>query len=452
MKYLTKTLYVAGCRCPKLLWLQYHDKGRPIDKFSQYLFESGNNVEQVAYRLFPNGILVNAGHASLDDLCVRTEKVMLAQPNYVFQGAFRWGMTLCITDVLKRRGNGWDLSEIKMSTKAKTEHIQDVAFQFYCLTKCNVEVIGKYVVHTNIGYIKRGETDPNELFISEDIGDRVELESLKVPENINAFWALLQKDRYPYQPMGKQCKYPYLCPYMDYCLSEGRIKPTCCNDIMINREAIIDFVSQIKPPIYFIDFETYQPVIPVFEGTRPFQNVPFQYSLHVLKGSLEHFSFLATNRQDPRRMLAESLLSHIEEEGSLIAWNAVFEIGCIKKLAEAFPDLRMDLLALIPRFVDLMQPFRRQYYCHPGFVGSCSLKNVLPVLVPHLDYKNLVISKAEDAYLAYHAYVNGGIDDAGWEMAQEGLLAYCGLDTAGMVAILEILKRETTCAAISSAA
>lgn len=371
----------------------------------------------------------------MNDLCIRTRHAMLAAPTYLFQGAFQWEKILCITDVLIKREIGWDLLEIKMNSKCKTEHIQDIAFQSFCLQKNNIDIVGKYLLHTNSKYIRHGSIYPHELFISEDISGDVETESIRVPENINAFLSLLENKEYPDQPMGSKFKNPYLCPYIDYCLAEGELKPTCSSDIIINRKAIIEFVSQINTPVYFIDFETYQPAIPVFDGTRP-----FQYSLHVLDGNLKHFSFLATNRQDPRRLLTESLLSQIGTKGTLVAWNATFEIRCIKQLAEAFPDLRMDLLALIPRFVDLMQPFRKKYYCHPGFKGSYSLKNVLPILVPKLNYKNLLIKKAQDSFMVYHSYVNGGIDDAGWEMAQMGLLAYCGLDTAGMVAILAILK------------
>jgi len=441
MKHLTKTLYVAGCRCPKLLWLKYHDKGRPVDKLTQYNFDSGYSVERMAYRLFPNGIMMDKERFSLDELCKRTEKVMLGQPDFLFQGAFQSGGILCISDVLTRRENGWDLSEIKMSANTKVEHIQDVAFQSYCLAKCHVEVIGKYVVHTNTEYIKRGEINPSELFIAEDVGERVDLELQKVPENIHSFQTLLEKPKYPHQPMGKQCKYPNRCPYLEYCLSEDRTLHNSGNEIIINRSAISEFLSRIESPVYFLDFETHQPAIPVFNFTRPYQNVPFQYSLHVLNGTLDHFAFLASNREDPRRLLAESLLSHIGKKGSLVAWNAIFEAGVIKGLAETFPDLRTELLALLPRFIDLMVPFRKKFFSHPGFNGSCSLKNVLPILVPALDYKNMVINKAEDAYLAYHAYVNGDIDDAGWQIAQKGLLGYCGLDTAGMVVILDLLKK-----------
>ena len=158
-----------------------------------------------------------------------------------------------------------------------------------------------------------------------------------------------------------------------------------------NQEMHVDSVvikkhlSQLQYPLYFLDFETCGYAVPQYDGTRPYQHLPFQYSLHVKRTpdvELEHYEFLFSKKENPSRSLAEELISHIGSVGSVVVYYASFEGSRIKEMAETFDDLSERLLSIHERLWDLQTPLAKKWYCHPDFNGSASIKDVLPVLVP----------------------------------------------------------------------
>jgi hypothetical protein len=205
----------------------------------------------------------------------------------------------------------------------------------------------------------------------------------------------------------------------------------------INKKEIISFLEKIKSPVYFLDFEAINPAVPVFEGTHPFETVPFQFSLHVSDKKLKHFSFLASGSEDPRKELIAELKKLIGDDGSIIAFNAKYEINVLKGLGLLFPSYKKWVESLIPRFVDLLMPFRNFYYYNPSQCGSASMKEVLPAMTGK-SYEKLEIAEGGGASLAYIRMLSGS---APIEKTRKALEEYCGLDTFGMVLIVDELKK-----------
>jgi len=213
----------------------------------------------------------------------------------------------------------------------------------------------------------------------------------------------------------------------------------------VNEEILNGFLSGLEFPINFLDFETYQVFIPSFEGQRPFLNIPFQYSLHILhkNGRLEHSEFLNTQKIDPRPFLIEKLLSDITGDGSVIAYHSSFEKQRIEELAQYCQENRQELCAIVDRLKDLKSPFAQGGYYHPAFNGSFSLKSVLPALFPddtELDYSSLDISNGGLAMAGYQKMIECN-DPNEKERIKNALLEYCRLDTLAMVKIYEFLKK-----------
>ncbi|MCY7411201.1 MAG: DUF2779 domain-containing protein, partial [Chitinophagales bacterium] len=210
----------------------------------------------------------------------------------------------------------------------------------------------------------------------------------------------------------------------------------------LDRVALREFLNSFSYPIWFLDFETYSTAIPELNNTKPYQQIPFQYSLHVLKensSAPDHFEFLADPSIDPREPFMQHLMSHLGESGSIVAYNSPFENSRLKETAIAFPKYTQIVEATSSRFVDLMKPFRSRKYYHPNFYGSYSIKDVLPVMVPELSYENLEVNEGGMASLTF-LKMREEKDDVVNEQHRKNLLEYCKMDTFAMVRIFEKLN------------
>ena len=205
----------------------------------------------------------------------------------------------------------------------------------------------------------------------------------------------------------------------------------------MDKDGIEEFLGNLKYPLYYLDFETFNTAVPIYDGTRPYQNIPFQFSLHIQRqkdGELEHYWYLADGDGDPRLGLLEELQKYIGGSGSIVAYNKSFEENVLKRLASSFPEYEEWINNILPRFVDLIVPFRSFYYYNPLQQGSASLKKVLPA-VTGVSYDGMPIAKGDDASLAYMEIAFGDIDDERRRELRKNLLDYCGLDTKAMALI-----------------
>ncbi|MGM0583025.1 MAG: DUF2779 domain-containing protein, partial [Bacteroidota bacterium] len=394
----------------------------------------------------------------------------------------------CRADIVQynQASDAWDLIEVKSATEVKDIYIDDLAFQKICFEEAGFKVGDVYLAHINNQYVKDGEISPHELFIVENITEQVseKIEETKL-EIDNALEVLKIKEEPEIQVL-RQCASPYKCPFIPYCwkdfpehsiysiagalgkkklemlLDEGvmevkDISPEFLtndklikhhhvvsnNIVHIEKDNIADELEEIEYPVYYLDYETYAPAIPIIDGYRPYQRIVFQYSLHVQespKAELKHFYYLAKDLKDPSREMSKTLQDRIGDSGTVIAWNMGFEKGCNTEMGERAPEYKLFYEDINNRMYDLMHVFKKGFYVHKEFHGSASLKKVLPVVVPELSYKDLDINEGVLASNSWGDMVTKEMTQKEKDKIYDDLLKYCELDTLAMVRILEELN------------
>lgn len=502
---LSKSKYTTYCQCPKALWLKTYDpdKAAPIDEGAQARFEAGNEVGDLAMGLFGNFVEVTSykedGNLDLKAMIDKTNECLADGIENIAEASFAWEGNYCAVDILHKTPTGYAIYEVKSSTgsddpekKKCTRNVllkyaYDIAYQKYVLEKCDINVTGVYLVRLNSDYVRGDELDLQQLFHITDMSELVAEELLVVENKVAAAQYMLKQSTPPCIEIGKQCKKPYLCGFFEYCrgelpensvfelyrlpftkkldlFKEGKLqisdldREDARNMIQhiqldtyligeeIDKDGIRDFLdTQIRYPLYFLDFETSQYPVPAFKDSKPYQQIPFQYSLHYIEepgGELKHTEFLGDGVNDPRRALAEQLVHDIPLGACTTAYNKGFECGRIRELAEIFPDLREHLLDIRDHIVDFLDPFRQGYFYKESMHGSFSIKKVLPALFPddpELDYHNLTggVQNGGDAMTIYPKMGKMTLEER--EKTRQALLDYCGLDTYAMVKVWEKL-------------
>ena len=477
-KLLSKSKYLNGLQCSKLLWVALNEPERlpEIAAATQHIFDQGHLVGELARKLFPGGIAIPA-EDFLGNITATREALRQRRP--IFEAGIRANNLFARADILKPSGDSaWDIIEVKSSTGVKDIHIQDAAFQKHCYQQAGLEINRCYLMHINNQYVRRGEVDPSQLFTTVDITEDVMLVLGSVPERVAEMLAVTSATLCPEATIGPQCRDPYECaltecweglpehnvftlyyggkksqelynrgvlgiadiPAGDKLNEKQSIQRVCVinNEPHIDRGAIRQFLSSLQYPLYFLDFETINPAVPLFDGTRPYQNTPFQFSLHVQAipgGETKHSWHLADGPQDPRPELLARLQQATGDEGSIVVYNQSFEQSVLQDLGTTFPAYRGWSQAVIARLVDLIIPFRSFHYYHPAQRGSASIKHVLPA-VTGSGYEGLAIAQGNDASRAYLTMTYGGTPEAEKAAVRDDLLKYCGRDTDAMVNIV----------------
>ncbi len=488
---LSKSEYMMFLKHPAWLWLKKYDKKMlpAIDEQTQARFDAGNEFEQYAEALFPNSKRVGfSNYAEYLSMPQRTQKALQSEST-LFQARFESKDLTCITDVLKKTGeNEYELIEIKSSTDVKDEHITELAFQMIVLEEVGIRVTSAKVVYVNKEYVRNGAVVPNEFVIlSEDLFPQVlemldevknsisqahkVIASKTIPDISARFadklgfrdWLEVYKkmksidERYTvYELAGLNTK---LVGYFednaiyyirdipeDFELNkkqESQVRTVKMDTVLVDKVEIDSFIHEFQYPLYFFDYETLSGVVPPFDGTKPYQQIPFQYSLHILdavQGSLSHKEYLPREYGNPVLKLIEQMKTDFGNTGSIITWNKRFEIERNNEIAEMYPEHAEFLHSINDRIVDLMIPFWNGWYAHKDFHGSASLKAVLPVLVPDLSYKALNISTGAMVGDTWTKLTTGQVPAKNIESVFTDLLKYCELDTFAMVKILEVLN------------
>lgn len=486
---LSKSKYCSAVQCPKMIWLK-KNKPEVFDDsvMNQSILETGNEVGDLAMGLF--GSYTEVPFGDLSDMIKKTKDLIDAGTTVIAEGSFSYNGLFCSVDILKNMGNGCvEIYEVKSSTSVKGIYYDDAAYQCYVLTKLGYSVNRICIVHINNQYVRSGKLDIQQLFHTEDVTADVINLMPEVAANIERFDAYMQQSEEPTDDIGLHCFNPYDCGFFSYCtrhlpkpnvfdVAGARIstKFKCynqgivsfedlntCNALSagqykqvehelfnyepyIERDTIKDFLGHLSYPLYFLDFESFQPAVPLYDDSRPFEQIVFQYSLHYIEregGELKHTEFLAYPGADPRRALAEQLCRDIPMDVCTTAYNMGFEKGRIKGLAEIFPDLAAHLMNIHDNIQDLMIPFQKKYYYTRAMQGSYSIKYVLPALFPDdpaLDYHNLEgVHNGSEASAAFKRMAT--MDHAEMMAYREYLLKYCGLDTFAMVKVWEKLNK-----------
>ena len=480
---LSKSKYVSGLQCHKRLYLEIHcpELATEPDEETQAILDNGTDVGELARRLFPTGVLVEADHGNLTRALRRTTE-LLTNPRVpaIFEATFKFDNVLVRVDILERVSEEtWRLIEVKASTRTKRVHLDDLAIQAYVLAGSGLRIEAARVMHLNRGYVRKGgELDLKELFLQHDLSAEVISLIRHVPDHLKAMKEMLVAFSPPEIEPGGHCHSPYECPFWDYCTRDKpprwifylpgtrrafeKLTEQGIHEIDAipegfklsgTQQRVKDNVEWIGPalktalqtaryPIHHLDFEAFMPSVPVYGGTRPYHAIPFQWSNHIETedGALRHEQYLSADRRDPREELTLALLASVGREGSICVYSG-YEWRTLMGLAELMPSLKRALSAVAVRLWDLL-PIIRQHYYHPQFHGSFSIKSVLPALNASLHYGNLEIREGGLASLQYTRMVFSPIDGAERAHIRSSLLEYCKRDTLAMVEIRRALLRK----------
>ncbi len=491
--YLSKSKYCRLWQCAKQLWLDTnHPELQTEDSSREDRMTTGNEVGDLAMGLFGDftevTVLKEDNKLDIPAMIAKTQQCLENGVENICEASFSFNGLYCAVDILHKQDGGYAIYEVKSSTHEQEIYGVDIAYQKYVLTACGVTVTGTYLVCINSDYIRGEDLDITQLFKIVDMTDWVELETPLIPSRLKLAEKTLASSDEPDCHIGEHCDNPYHCAYWEYCsrhlpkpsvfdlyrlsgkkkyeyyrkgmvsfpdmLSAPKLNDKQLRQIQfqlsdcgnyIDKGGIQDFLNTLSYPIYFLDFETMQQVVPQYPGTKPYQQIPFQYSLHYIEepgGELKHKEFLAESGVDPRRDIAESLCRDIPMHTCVTAYNRGFECGRLNELALQLPDLANHLLNIRSNIQDLLTPFQSGFYYNRAMGGSFSIKSVLPALFPDdpaLDYHNLEgVHNGGEAMAIFPKIKDMPPEEQKIVRAQ--LLAYCKLDTYAMVKVWEALQ------------
>jgi len=486
---LSKTQFTYYLQCPKYLWLYKNKKElyRGEEDLS-YKQLQGESVEFWVYSQYKDGVDCEAEGGDIFKSIEKTKEILNSGKKVLIQPSFSDGDLFCRNDLLvfDKVSKKWDLIEVKSTTKVDEDlHITDVAFQKICLENCGLKINKTYLYFVNNEYVRKGEIDPKKLIKKEDITERVLLIESGVKTKIKEALEFIKKtEKEPAVKILKQCSDPYDCGFIDYCwknipehsvydlslktdnltemVDEGKIKledvpeemisrenkkryyiAETTNKIFIDKGGIETELSNLVYPLYFLDYESYSPAVPLFDGFKPYQQMVFQYSLHIQEApdaKVEHFEFLADKWQDPCPELLKNMTSQIGNTGTILVWNEGFEKGRNEEMAKMYSKFKEKLLSINSRVYDLATSFKKNYYVHKDFKGKWSIKVILPVLIPSLSHKDLNIQEGGTASESYRKLIDKNISKEEKAVLEKDMLEYCKLDTFAMVEIFNHLK------------
>ena len=483
---LSKSRIIAHRQCPKRLWLQTF-RSELAEDSDQALarMEEGNRVGEVARTLHPGGLLIDG--ENLQKACRDTERALKDATRPVFEATLNHQGVLVRADLLLPGEGAWRLVEVKSSTSVKDYHYADAAIQTWVMSGAGVPIQQTSIAHIDSSFIYPGGGDYRGLLKQVDVTGEVRALWDEVPQWIEAARETVAGAEPAIEP-GEQCEVPYTCPFFAHCnpdnadesesypvelLRRGwrlaaQLRAEGYDDLRNVPESRLNHPVHLRTqrvaksgqpeldpdvrkvfkgvpyPRYYLDFETIQFALPIWAGTKPYEQLPMQWSLHVefQSGEIEHHSFLPEGGEDPQRAFAESLVAAVGKEGVIYAYNAGFERSRILELAGKFEDLAAPLKAIAGRFVDLL-PVAVDHYYHPAMQGSWSLKAVLPTIAPHLSHDTLDISDGGMASQGLLELIDPQVDPARKAILRKHLLEYCGRDTLALVVLVRFFEGKS---------
>ena len=479
--YLSKSMYIRGLQCAKSMYLyKYYPNLREVEKSTEAKFESGHEVGKLAQQLFSGGIDCGMEHTNdIKKSLSLTSEALKEGKNVIYEAAFQYKGMLAFADIMVKEKGKWNLYEVKSSVKIKEYQLNDVTIQYYILTSAGIEIKDFSIVHINSDYIKSGKINLKKFFIIKSVKEEVKIRLKNVEANIKKFKKILNSSDIPSINIGPHCTEPYGCDFYEHCwkhvpeysvlnlsnmrgkqfelynkgiigikdipenfrLSANQKLEINCylnNNVYINKPEIKKFLNKLKYPLYFLDFETVSLAIPIWYNSRPYQKIPFQYSLYYKRSKEskpEHSEFLEEWKNDPRIPFIKKLLKDTKSKGTILAYNISFEKQRLEEIARDFPKYKKEIDERISRMADLIIPFRSKHYYKPEMKGSYSLKYVLPAVNPIFGYDDLEIQEGESAGLEYEKMLHSK-DDKEIQKIRKNLLEYCERDTYAMILLL----------------
>ena len=485
MAWLTKSRFTSGLQCAKRLWNEVHE---PLEQplADSVAFINGREVDRLVQTLQPGAVI--SRDKGMPAAIAETARLMRnPDPPVLYQPAFRAGDLAVIADVLRRSPQRATLVEVKSSTGVKSIHIHDVGFQTLVLRNARVPVDRVILAHVDSHFVLRRSGDYEGLIAEEDVTNEVEAALPGIAESAAALQGVMASRARPVVPMGPQCTDPYECPFIERCTKERGAVPEFpvgllprggkavealvaagyadlqrvpaelltgeihlrVHQATVTGEAYFDAgataaLHELSYPMAYLDFETIGIAIPEIVGTRPYEPLPFQFSVHVERTAAEvnHAEYLAIESFGDFRAMAQALLASLPDSGPVFAYNAPFERRVLDDLADRLPELAAGLRQVAERLVDLL-PITRSAYYHRDMKGSWSIKAVLPTIAPQLDYEGLgEVQEAGGAQLAFMQLRSGKLTPARREALKAALLEYCGRDSWALVVLRRFLCGE----------
>jgi predicted RecB family nuclease len=486
---ISKSKFVAGVQCLKRLYFEVHqpELAKEVDEGQEARLEQGNEVGLFAQSRFPGGVFVGM-EAGIGDALGKTAALM-DDPSVpaIYEATFQYANLLVRVDILQRRPqNRWRLIEVKSSVEIKPHYLYDVAIQHHVLSACGLDISSSCLMHLNRDYRYDGrQYDLATLFTIRDLTKQVNKMEAELPALLKAQRKVLAQATPPDISPGPQCTDPYQCEFFSHCNAElpehhisflprlsvkkqqalvelgvsliheipedfvltelqARMRASVSTGQAWVSETMAEELSQLKYPLYFMDFESLNPAIPRFTGMGPYSQIAFQWSVHrqsTRDRQAEHFEFLADYESDPRRKFVDSLCRVLGRRGQIVVYNAGFESQRLRELADRFSEYKDRIDNIRGRLWDLL-PFVRRHVYHPEFGGSFSIKAVLPALVSTRTYEGMEVSDGRQAGLAWDRMIHGDLVSAERKRVRSALLAYCRQDTLAMVKILGHLRRK----------
>jgi len=484
---ISKSKFVAGVQCLKRLYWQVHQPELAVepDASDCAIMEQSQEVGLLAHGMFPGGVGVSYDEG-LDE-AIRTTRELVANRDIpvIFEGTFEHGGVLVRVDILQRRRDGrWRLIEVKSATDLKDYYLDDVAIQSRVVSRSGLELASVCLAHVNRDYVfDGGSVDARRFFRIRNLTRRVAKLQPKLTTQLRSEFRVLAMPNAPNITPGSQCNDPVTCEFYAQCNPPRpddhigylpRVQASAAEELVeMGIESIRDIpddyplnerlrrvctsvqtgkpwfgpelareLESLKYPIFFMDFESVNPPIPRFPGMRPYDQLPFQWSVHVQSkpgAEVKHYEYLSTDTNDPRRDFIGSLCAVMGESGSIVVYNQTFESLRLKELAASLPEFAGRITNIQGRLWDLLPVMRKHVY-HPAFGGSFSLKHVLPALVPDMSYEGMAVADGQQAGVAWESLVRGGWSEAERQQKRKELLDYCGQDTLALVKLIKLLS------------
>ena len=495
MRTFSKSKLLALRQCPKRLWLEIHRPDlREDSAATEANFQIGFQVGDIAQQIYDPegcGALIDVQSEGFDRAFERSAELLhTTQP--IFEAGFSAGGALAFADVMlpeQQEGKQvWRMVEVKSSTSVKDYHRDDVAVQAFIAQSAGVPLASIALAHIDSSWVYPGDENYQGLLKENDLTAEAFARTEEVKDWIAQAQSVFAMPSEPTVETGDQCSKPFDCGFYDYCSrdepkpeypvywlprfpaikrkelaqqgvidlgnvpddllneKQRRVKEnTLADTVFFDAAGAAADLAAYSLPAYFLDFETIQFAVPIWKGTRPYQQITFQFSLHTLaaSGQLDQTAFLDLSGNNPSEPFAHALIAACGQQGPVYVYNAGFETARIRELAERYPLLSEKLLAINERVVDLL-PIARERYYHPSQQGSWSIKKVLPAVVPELRYDAL--DGVQDGGMAMEAFLEGIHPDTSIERKSEieqQLLAYCKLDTYAMVRLWQVFAGRT---------
>ena len=493
MTILSKSKIIAFRQCPKRLWLEIHSPDlKEVSVSSEVAFQFGYEVGDMARSIYdPNGdgALLDVKAEGKEGAIARTTDLLATTRHPIFEAGFQAAGGRAFADALlpdERNGEpAWRMVEVKAATSIKDYYHDDIAVQAHIARSSGIPLTSVSLAHVDNTWVYQGDGEYNGLLTENNLTEEAFSRSGEVAEWISQAQAVAALPEEPEIETGPQCSSPFACGFCDYCFrdhispeypvshlpgvgakresdfeelgyTDFRLVPdhllnekqrrvrdhTISGEAYFDAEGAKEALAPYGFPARFLDFETIQFPVPIWSGTRPYQAIPFQFSLHTLheSGNLEDTDFLDLSGQDPTYGFSKELVDNCGNEGPIFVYNAGFEKRFISEMAIRHPEFADSLKALLPRVVDLW-PIAKDHYYHPSMKGSWSIKGVLPAICPDLNYGDLEgVQEGNAAGIAFREAIHPELDPVRRSEIESQLLAYCKLDTLAMVRLWEFFR------------